>query len=197
VAVSFEGWKSDSCFLYVDHSTEHTGSCTSPKGVLAGSLIVPPNATTNSAVLITACPTNCTSDNFTGTASLNILPPLVASQPTGGLVGGVVTLKPPHHHRRHHHSVAPAAAPVSASSHTTAYVVGGAVVVFIASVLGLLLLRRRPPAIGQPPDIDLVPHPDPGVVTVDPTTAASHPDVRTTIRLHRDEGHCRVEAMQR
>jgi hypothetical protein len=192
VAVTFQGWKSDSCFLYVDQGTAPTGSCTASNGILTGSLIVPTDATTKPAVLITACPTNCVSDNFTGTASLKVLAPLATSRPTGGQVGGAVTITPPHHRRRHQR-----AAPVtSTSSHTTAFVAGGAAVVFIASVLGLLLLRRRPPTMGQPPDIELVPHADPGVVTVDPAHSVRDLE-RVTIRLRPDTGRCRVEAMQR
>jgi hypothetical protein len=189
VAVSFEGWKSETCSLYYDQSTVPTGSCTANNGVLTGSLVVPTDATPNTDVPITACPTDCTSDNFTAVGSLAIVAPLATTQPTKAPTRGVVTTKPPPRHQQ--------LAASSTSSHVTAFIAGGAGLLFIAAVLGLLLLRRRPPTIGQPPDITLVPHPDPGVVTVDPDSARRNVDARITIRLRPDEGRCRVEAMQR
>jgi hypothetical protein len=197
VTVSFKGWKSDTCSLYYDDGTQPTGSCTATDDVLTGSLVVPTSATPNTAVPITACPTNCTSDNFIATRSLTIEPAFVTTHSTGAQAGGVLPLKKrPHHRRRTTTTTTPATAP-STSSRTTAFVIGGAVVVFLGSVLGLLLLRRRPPAVGQPPQITLVPHPDPGVVTLDPANMVIDLDARITIRLRPDAGRCRTESMQR
>jgi hypothetical protein len=194
VTVSFTGWKSESCLLYFDNATQSTGSCAAPDGVLAGSLVVPGDATPNTVEPITACPTDCTDDNFRAIGSLSILPLSSAtSQPTKSRSDGAPATKPPSHHKPQHQAA------TSSADHTTTLVAGGAVVVVIASVLGLLLLRRRPPTIGQPPDVTLVPHPDPGVVTIDPHPDTATPPIhaRITIRLRPDPGHCRVEAMQR
>jgi hypothetical protein len=197
VAVSFQGWKSDTCSLYFDDGTQPTGSCTANNGVLTGSLIVPTDAAPNTSVPITACPTNCTSDNFTGTAPLTIEPPLTTTQSTGTRAGGVIPTKKRPHHRHRTSTTATTVTAPSTSGHATAFVIGGASLVFLGSVIGLLLLRRRPPTLGQPPDIDLIPRPDPGVVTVEPASEAIDLDAHITIRLRPDEGRCRVEAMQR
>jgi hypothetical protein len=187
VAVSFDGWDFKSCALtYDDETPQPTSTCTPVNGVLNGSVTVPSDATPGTDVQITACPTACNGDNSIVTGLLTIVAPFVTTPPTQ-VATVVVTVPPPPPAQQ-------TATPTS--GHSTALIAGGAVVLVLASVLGLLLLRRRPPTIGQPPDIDLVPRPDPGVVTVDPARA-SQIHAQITIRLRPDEGHCRVEAMQR
>jgi hypothetical protein len=196
VSVSFDGWDFKGCALDYDQAAQPTSTCTVVNGLLSGTVTVPRDATPNTSVPIAACPTECTGDNTIATALLTILPPLATSQPTAGPAGGAVPVKPPPTHR---HRAAPSTSRHTATatpSHTSTLVAGGGVVVFLGSALGLLLLRRRPPTIGPPPDIQLVPRPDPGVVTVDPARA-SQIHAQITIRLRPDEGHCRVEAMQR
>jgi hypothetical protein len=195
VSVTFERWDFKSCALaYDDETLQPPSTCTPLDGVLTGSVTVPSDASPDTGVTIAACPTACNGDNTIVTGELTVAAPLVTTAPTQtqsqsqslGRVAPVVTAKPP----------PPVQATSSTSGHTATLVAGGAVVVFLASALGLLLLRRRPPTIGPPPDIHLVPRPDPGVVTVDPTKAAGHIE-HITIRLRPDEVHCRVEAMQR
>jgi uncharacterized Zn-binding protein involved in type VI secretion len=181
--VSFDHWDFKSCALDFQQVQQ---PCTVQNGVLSGTVTVPSDTRPNPAVPITACPTECNGDNTIATGSLTIAAPAAATQPTRRHAGGAVAVKPPPHHTT---------TTTSASGHSTALIGGGAIVLVLASV-GLLMLRRRPPTTGLPPDIDLVPRPDPGVVTVDPA-AAKDLHAGVTIRLRPDSGRCRVEAMQR
>jgi hypothetical protein len=188
VTVSLSGWRFETCFIYYDDSTVQTGNCQPENEHASVVLTVPKTAQPNPKAPITACATTECTDSTFGDSELTVflaIPTPVTSSPSKKSQGiGTTT------------HISPPAVPVrSTSGHSTALVGGGAIVLFIASA-GLVLLRRRPPTIGPPPVIDLVPRPDPGVVTVDPA-ATQNLDARITIRLRPDEGHCRVEAMQR
>lgn len=187
VSVSISGWRFSDCQLEIDGIPAST-PCVATSSGASGSVTVPSSATPG-PIPVVACPNRCAERKAGETVSrtLQVVQPGPASQPVG-TVGGSTTGQGPSRQ-------APAITATS-SSHPTGLVAGIVLIAVIGAVLGRWLLRRNPPAVAAipaDPAVQVVPHADAGVVTVERPPVHLH--VTASIRLRRDDGHCQLEAI--